>query len=367
MSKEIKCSVCGATLTEETSHTFDGHTMCEHCFTEKTTVCECCGERIWCSDAEGDSCVTLCHSCYEYNYSTCEDCGRLIHNDDAQYEDDSDYPYCIECFERLQSRVINSYYYKPTPIFYGEGSLFYGIELEIDKGGEFEEKAQILLNIANNHNEHMYCKHDGSLSDGLELTTHPHTYKQMLKDISWQELFDKAIELGYRSHNSTTCGYHIHVSRNAFGGTREEQEETIARIVHFVELHWNELLKFSRRTEASINRWACRYGISTKVCDTYKNAKDKHLGRYSAVNLEPYDTIEFRLFRGTLKLSTFIATLQLVDEICTLAILLSDKDFENMSWSEFVTRIPGEKTELINYLKSKRLYVNEPQTEQEEI
>ena len=58
------------------------------------------------------------------------------------------------------------------------------------------------------------------------------------------------------------------------------------------------------------------YGdISVRIETTHKNAKDKHLGRYVAVNLENYNTIEFRIFRGTLNYKTFIATLQLIDEI----------------------------------------------------
>lgn len=109
-----------------------------------------------------------------------------------------------------------------------------------------------------------------------------------------------------------------------------------------------------------MNRWASRYGISNTAKDTYKNAKAKHCGRYVAVNLENYATIEFRLFRGTLKYKTFLATLQLVDEICSLALKLSDKELESMSWSDFVGRIDSDRPELIEYLKAKRLYVNEP-------
>ena len=71
------------------------------------------------------------------------------------------------------------------------------------------------------------------------------------------------------------------------------------------------------------------------------------------------------LFRGTLKYETFVATLQLVHEICTKAIKMSDKEFESMCWSDFVKQIDKEtKKELINYLKSKQLYVNE-ETESE--
>ena len=84
------------------------------------------------------------------------------------------------------------------------------------------------------------------------------------------------------------------------------------------------------------------------------------MGRYVAVNLLNYDTIEFRIFRGTLKHKTFIATLQLVAHICKLAALMFDEDFEKMSWLDFVITIdPDEMPELIEYLKSKRLYVND--------
>ena len=49
-----------------------------------------------------------------------------------------------------------------------------------------------------------------------------------------------------------------------------------------------------------------------------------------------------------------------MDEICNLAIKLSDKELESMSWSDFVGRIDSDKSELIEYLKAKRLYINEP-------
>ena len=66
----------------------------------------------------------------------------------------------------------------------------------------------------------------------------------------------------------------------------------------------------------------------------YDNVYDaESLGR--ALIDENEDTIEFRLFRGTLRYNTFMATLQLVDEICNAAISLSDREFERMAWSDF--------------------------------
>lgn len=365
--KEIKqCEFCGCELTEEAARHFDGVDMCKACFDKETTICNDCDTILWVENAEGNSDISLCENCYE-RYSHCESCSRLIHNDDTYYDDDSDYPYCHDCFQKLQDESIKSYNYKPEPIFYGSGNLFYGIELEVDEGGESHDNAETLLDISNCSADVLYAKHDSSINDGFELVSHPMTLDYHINNMKWTDIFDEAIYMNYRSHQTSTCGLHIHVNRSAFGKTTEEQEDAISRIVHFVELHWNELLKLSRRTEYNINRWASRYGISATAKDTYKNAKDKRLGRYVAVNLENYSTIEFRLFRGTLRYKTFIATLQLVDEICKLAIGLSDKEIEEMPWNSFAVRISSDKPELIEYLKSKRLYANEITEDTEEI
>lgn len=369
MREQLTCTFCGEVLTDETAVSFGGKTLCQTCYMNNTVVCHGCGERIWRDDAQGDSNIILCDNCYEYDYTTCESCGRLISNDSANYEDcDSDTPYCDECFSKLEDKPIHSYCYKPDPIFYGSGDLYYGVELEIDKGGEYDGNAEILLDIANSNGEKLYCKHDGSINNGFEMVSHPMTLDYHTNQMNWLDVFNKAIEMDYRSHNTTTCGLHIHVNRSAFGSSHEEQEDVISRIVYFVENHWNELVKFSRRTEGNLNHWASRYGISTTAKDTYKKAKDKRLGRYVAVNLENYHTVEFRIFRGTLRHKTFLATLQLVDEICRLAIMLDDKAFESMSWSQFAANIStSNKPELIEYLKSKRLYVNELTEESEEM
>ena len=86
--------------------------------------------------------------------------------------------------------------------------------------------------------------------------------------------------------------------------------------------------------------------------------KGGHGGRYTCVNLQNADTIEFRMFRGTLKLNTLIATLQLVDRICDVALCLTDDDLKAMSWTTFVSGC--QALELVRYLKERRLYINEP-------
>lgn len=357
--KETKlvCSVCGVDLTAETANEFEEQIFCPHCLNVQTEICEHCHDRIWASDAIHEDNLTLCNHCYEYNYVTCESCCRLVPREDVCY--DNDYPYCEDCYEKIRNSIIHSYDYKPEPIFYGSGNLFYGVELEIDEGGECSDNAEELLKIANQHDNVLYAKHDGSISEGFELVSEPCTLEYHLNNFSWEAVMNAAVNMGYLSHCTDTCGLHIHVSRSAFGKTYDEQEEVIARIVYFVEHYWNEMVRFSRRTKGNLNRWAAKYAtISDSAKKTYTDAKKKNLGRYVAVNLINNNTVEFRLFRGTLKYLTFAATLQLVDEICRLAIACTDCELENMSWSEFVLKIK-DKPELIAYLKSKRLYVNE--------
>ncbi len=301
-TKETKtehvCEFCGQRLTEEETHRFNNVEMCESCLTAVQRTAIAAVQGYGGDDAEGNENTVLCERCYNEYYTHCERCGRLISYDDACYFDGSDEPYCNGCYDVLNNAPIHDYGYKPEPIFYGDGSLYMGVELEIDEGGECDSNAEMLLDAANANEPHIYCKHDGSIDSGFEIVSHPMTLDYHTNCMPWQELFRKALSMGYYSHQTDTCGLHVHVNRNIFGKTYQDQEDAISRVVYFVENHWNELLKFSRRTEANMNRWASRYGISTTAKDTYKKAKDKHCGRYVAVNLENYSTIEFRLFRG---------------------------------------------------------------------
>ena len=359
--KEYFCEICGAQIEEEDVCTFDGKTLCQTCFDANTVICDYCDRHIWSTENTGDSQTTLCDDCYNAHYTNCDACGRLLYYDDACYEEDRDEPYCPICYDRIFHGAIKSYNYKPETKFYGTTNLYMGVELEIDLGGENHNNADKIMALANAQNPHLYCKHDGSIENGFEMVSHAMDIQYHRTEMPWAQILEKAISLGYRSHQTSTCGLHVHVNRAALGNDYAQQEETIARIVYFIEAHWNELLKFSRRTEASINRWASRYGLSDNAQATYQKAKnDTHRGRYVCLNLTNYNTIEFRIFRGTLRYETFIATLQLVHEICTAAQILSDKDFENMCWSDFVRSIPADTNpELIEYLKSKQLYVNE--------
>ena len=46
---------------------------------------------------------------------------------------------------------------------------------------------------------------------------------------------------------------------------------------------------------------------------------------------------------------------------------MTDREMEEMSWLDIVQRISEDKAELINYLKLKKLYVNDSVEESEEM
>ena len=96
-----------------------------------------------------------------------------------------------------------------------------------------------------------YCPR--CLDDGIEIVTHPMSLDYHMNVMPWPEIVRKARELDYLSHKAGTCGLHVHISRAAFGETEQHQDAAIARGLYFFEKHWEELLKFSRRTQIGSN------------------------------------------------------------------------------------------------------------------
>ena len=293
MSQIFLCSSCGREHPISQRIIFDGKELCPDCLAECTTLCRVCGERILLENNAGTEMHPLCQTCFDDYYTTCTRCGMLLRRSEAFYQDSDEaeeYPYCNSCYY-ASPKGINDYYYKPEPIFHGEGPRYMGVELEIDGAGELDSKASKILDVATRGgSELLYCKHDGSLDDGFELVSHPMSLDFHQKEMPWAAILKEAVRLGYQSHQASTCGLHVHVSRAAFGVTEVEQDAAIARILYFFEKHWEELLKFSRRTPRQLERWAARYGYKEQPRDILNHAKKGYgVGRYTCVNLTNED------------------------------------------------------------------------------
>lgn len=245
-----------------------------------------------------------CETCYSDNVYECDECSAEYWADnghDCSYDEDD---YC---------GVIHNYDYRPRPIFFGhqESRYFLGFELEVEAMDENRsEGAQLAQGILQ---EHAYMKSDGSLNEGFEIVTHPHTL-EAYKTLDWSVL-DKLRSAGFRSWNTDTCGLHVHISRTAFGNgdSRRVRDYVISRQMHelrFMKLVYDNQRQVERLAGRPSNHYASfmdRGHLVNKV----KNGSQRN-GRYSVINTDNNDTIEVRIFRGSLNKARVMSALEFV-------------------------------------------------------
>ena len=326
--------------------------------------CEDCGDWFLNEDMRGDdNDIWVCDYCYDESWYTCNNCECLVHADDVH--EINDCYYCETCAEEIEdeNETIHDYSYKPDPDFYHTQEdfthgtpLYMGVELEVDKG---EDPQKLAEELQGNVSE-IYCKHDGSLEDGVEIVSHPCTLAYHTDELDWEWIRKKCCEYGFTSHDAGTCGLHVHVNRDFFGNNQNEIDLNIAKVVLLVNRFWeSHMIPFSRRTEEQLNHWASKNEITLEDDDndaTLANkARDlRNKGRYYAVNLRNANTIEFRLFRGTLKASTFNATLQFVDTLCRFAKELNINDINKTTWEDIFRDV--DYPDLIDYLTKRTTF-----------
>jgi hypothetical protein len=347
----ILCYECGCEIEEGNEYQDPyGRSICEDCFDETYMYCEYCDDVIPRDDAIGinngdfyvcescadnhyyrcDDCgdyfsdryiymrnMNLCERC-SYDYYVCDDCGDFVHSDDAHFIDDG--AYCDSCApEHALSDLIKDAYYKPVPRFLGGCATgYYGIELEIDGGYDRRDCAREIVDLCG---DRLYCKYDGSLNNGFEIVTHPATLNYHINDMKWDKIINTALKYGFRSHDTTTCGLHVHASRTLFGEYEMIQDLNIAKCILLIENNFDSIiLPFSRRTSDRMREWsrrprACINDYDNEITAINKAKRTEDDGRYQAVNLTNRNTVEFRFFRGTLNIETLFAALQFIDFI----------------------------------------------------
>jgi len=322
---------------------------CEECADSYAYRCEHCGD--WVSENYGDNNTIVCNPCYADHYSTCDDCGEVFQSGNLHYRDGG--TYCGYCIENHSSNV-HEYSYEPYLNFLSSGKdnenrlAYLGFELEA--GGVSSLERNRIADEISDGEDTFYLKEDGSIPEyGFELVSHPITLKRH-KELDWGNIFRLMSSAGMKSHDlgEESCGLHVHVSRNYlspykwllidwFISKYQEQFEVIARRK---ETHWARFKKSNGQPVKEV------YGKSSGT-------------RYQAVNFENTNTVEFRLFRGTLKYSTFMATLEIVDALVHWANQLSISDilstgdaFEN--FTGYIQSNPLYEN-AVNYLKENNL------------
>lgn len=317
-----ECERCEATVRETQSVYVDEHTSEE-----------------WCDD------------CVEFNAFYCSECERYYAANCMSETDSSLCEYCNPSNqEQLTGEISNwraprgvlSYSYRPAPCFlpyFDAATIYYGFELEIESHGNDCGEA---ANRINNTLGYTYAKHDGSLSDGLEIVSHPATLEYHLsKKAVYKELFEALRKDGFRSHSDGTCGLHVHISLKAMEAANPF---AVHNMLILYDRFWDNFVKLSRRRPRQLSDWARRYAAKDERYELVKEMAKNERSRYMAVNLQNEFTVEIRMWRGTLIVDTFLATLQLVDLITRRSIEIGRDALrvQTITWEE-LTASPQEE------------------------
>ena len=133
MEEEVRiCDYCGRVLAEEEGTPVDDELLCDDCVEEHCVTCDHCGETIWEQNSVSDEDTCLCQDCFDAHYYRCESCGQIVPESIVCWH--GDLPYCERCFDEFEDEI-EEYGYKPTPIFYGQGKRYFGVELEGNPSG----------------------------------------------------------------------------------------------------------------------------------------------------------------------------------------------------------------------------------------
>ena len=282
----------------------------------------------------------------EEDYVFCEDCGSQVLEDDVFVRDFDNL--CEPCHDERcsrdsyededQSEHINDHDYKPTPLFYNDNGKrsrepalvntfpkpYVGIEIEVEstRSSSLGEYAEM---VANNCNGLVYNKSDGSINHGFEMVTHPMTlgYAQNHLDGLWTS-FASLRKAGFRAWQTSTCGLHIHISRNSFLDDKHQQKflyfiygPAKDKIKKFAgrDSHWS---KFDKDAFCSSrNDYGNDQGELPSLMEVVKGRRKDGITvspqaseRYLAVNRNNRHTLELRFFRPSLRPDTVLACIE---------------------------------------------------------
>lgn len=335
------CDGCGETCEIDNCTVINDSCFCDTCRDRRFVICSDCDEWAPRGDASEYGGGYVCAGCYDDHYFTCEECGDVTHNDNMSSRDDM-----YVCEDCAPATRILRYAHTTARRFYGSSNedpaLYLGVELEVDNGNDAASTAEEILE---DFSDKLECKNDGSLDAGFEIATQPATLLYHEKEFGWEEIIKILTENKWRSHDTQTCGLHVHVSRNYL------QIVDQIKIAAFVNLLPDVHQKIARRGPSTYAKFK---NVKNKLLDVPHSAD-----RYEAVNYCNRRTVEFRLFRGTLVLDTLYATLEYCDSICRFVKREPINTFllPNFAWDRYVKFLKDDKsyTYLERYLKDKEI------------
>jgi hypothetical protein len=348
---EAACQVCGRVHTSVEFYTAVNKHLCTTCRDAYLSPCEDCGawvKRFSIVSFENWGEVRrICTTCFDTNYTRC-DCGHIVTNG-AEVRVDGR-TLCGDC------TLIREYSYKPIPKFLPRVDatkksvpLYMGVELEVETGGDYSDRHDKAL-VASELLPDAYLKNDGSIDCGFEIVSHPATLEYHQKAFGWDVALPELDKLGVKSHDTSTCGLHIHVNKEFLSDCER------VKLGLFIYTQKKRLEKVARRKSSEYAQYKTLF--KGEISRGAKGNTDGN--RYEALNWLNKYTVEFRLFKGTLNLDTFLATLEFIDCLCKFVKtvptpLIADP---NKAWAWFTTFAKEDTRSylhLIPYLEKKHL------------
>lgn len=269
-----------------------------------------------------------------------------------------DDPDCGKCY-------IHPYNYVPEYIKHfmlGESedtTLLLGAEIEVggndnvycndDKKPTVKKCIQIMNGSDSDTEDLIYSTHDGSVQ--IEFDTMPCSLEFHKNKMNYREMFEYLDKEGYKGHDCETAGLHIHANRSYLGKSRISQELVISKILYILEKFNDEVCVIARR-DNDYSQFAGEGSKEDSLVELYGKYKDK--GKRAALNLQHKDTIEFRMFKSTLKYETFILTLEFVKNIIDYAKSVDVEEIELAKWSDLMKCFSPELREYYEFRYKKK-------------
>jgi len=298
--------------------------------------CIACDNRFDPSNAYGEA-LEFCSEYCATNFFRCQGCRSIFSHRDRSVRSGNTCRWCLR--ERFTYTPIGD----PPHV---------GVEVEVESNGEefdmaYSETLKALpLNFAT-------LKEDGSLSEyGFEIVSRPASYVEHVA--AWRPFF-AAFRSGkfgrLQAWSTGTCGLHVHICRNGGQPNPFNSPSDIWQLSQ----HAQALLVCFVNLPRHRDFIQCMAGRDANSYTTFQKkrmatAAQRTGFKYEAVNLEHANTLEFRIFKGTLKEQSFFKAIEFVlalSEFCRATYNVR----KALSLSAFI-RYVGENASLYPHLDS---------------
>lgn len=239
-------------------------------------------------------------------------------------------------------------------------TLLLGAEIEVggnnnvtsdnDKNSTVKKCIQIMNESDSDEENLIYSTHDSTVQ--IEFDTMPCSLEFHKNKMNYREMFEYLDKEGYKGHDCETAGLHIHANRSYLGKSRISQELVISKILYILEKFNDEICVIARR-DNEYSEFAGEKQNEDSIVELYSKYKDK--GKRAALNLQHKDTIEFRMFKSTLKYETFILTLEFVKDIIDYAKYVDIEEIELAKWSDLMNCFSTELREYYEFRYKKKV------------